>query len=112
MGGRCNSGSIFGEPVLNRGTTGYFKMTEDGGRFHRSSTMSAVERDVVRCMQHCTNEMNIFFTNFPETCPICGKSLRCCSLMIPPFRVPCPFVSQKNVSRVILVKPTRGSFMR
>ncbi|KAM7447363.1 protein of unknown function (DUF4796) [Porites harrisoni] len=74
--------------------------------------MSAVERDVVRCMQHCTNKMNIFFTNFPDTCPICSKSLNSCSLIIPPFRVPCPFVSQRNVSRVILVKPTRGSFMR
>lgn len=74
--------------------------------------MSVIEEDAVRCMQHCSNQWNIFFTKFPETCPICGKALRSCPLIIPPFRVPCPFVSQRNVSCVFLVKPTRGSFLR
>ncbi|XP_078374184.1 MKRN2 opposite strand protein-like [Oculina patagonica] len=74
--------------------------------------MSEATEDAVLCMQHCTNQTNIFFTKFPETCPLCGISLKCCSLIIPPFRVPSPFVSQNNVSCVLLVKPTKGSFLR
>lgn len=74
--------------------------------------MSEVTEEAVLCMQHCSNEMNIFFTKFPETCPLCGQSLKSCSLIIPPFRVPSPFVTQSNVSCVLLVKPTKGSFLR
>jgi len=74
--------------------------------------MSEVTEEAVLCMQHCSNEMNIFFTKFPETCPLCGHSLKSCSLIIPPFRVPSPFVTQINVSCVLLVKPTKGSFLR
>ena len=74
--------------------------------------MSEVTEEAVLCMQHCSNEMNIFFTKFPETCPLCDQSLKSCSLIIPPFRVPSPFVTQSNVSCVLLVKPTKGSFLR
>lgn len=71
-----------------------------------------MEGEVIRCMQHCTSQWNIFFSSFPETCPICGKSLSRCSSIIPPFRVPSPFVSSKDVSVACLVRPTRGSFLR
>ncbi|XP_020626230.1 MKRN2 opposite strand protein-like [Orbicella faveolata] len=74
--------------------------------------MSGVTEEAVLCMQHCSNQMNIFFTKFPEMCPLCGQSLKSCSLIIPPFRIPSPFVAQNNVSGVLLVKPTKGSFLR
>ncbi|XP_068757205.1 MKRN2 opposite strand protein-like [Montipora capricornis] len=74
--------------------------------------MNIREEEAIRCMQHCTSEWNIFFSKFPETCPICGKSLSRCQLIIPPFRLPSPFVSQRNVSCLFLVRPTRGSFLR
>lgn len=74
--------------------------------------MSGVTEEAILCMQHCCNQMNIFFTNFPEICPLCGQSLKSCSLIIPPFRIPSPFVAQNTVSGVLLVKPTKGSFLR
>ena len=74
--------------------------------------MSGITEEAVLCMQHCSNQMNIFFTKFPDACPLCGQSLESCSLIIPPFRIPSPFVEQNNVSGVLLVKPTKGSFLR
>ena len=74
--------------------------------------MSGVTEEAVLCMQHCSNQKNIFFTKFPEICPLCGQSLKSCSLIIPPFRIPSPFVAQNNVAGVLLVKPTKGSFLR
>lgn len=75
-------------------------------------TMNEDTEDKILCMQHCTNQMNIFFSEFPETCPLCGKSLKGCSLIIPPFRVPSPFMSQNDISCSFVVKPTKGSFLR
>ena len=74
---------------------------------------SVVTEKAILCMQHCSNQLNIFFTKFPETCPLCDQSLKSCSLIIPPFRIPSPFVAQHNASGVrLLVKPTKGSFLR
>ena len=80
--------------------------------FQWTPCMNSAEYNPVLCMQHCTNQFNIFFTNFPEFCPICGLSLRSCSLLIPPFRLPSPFVSNISAPCSVLVKPTDGTFLR
>lgn len=67
--------------------------------------------NAVRCMRHCSSDWNIFYVNFPGSCPICGGKLKGSFLVVPPFCVPHPFVSSSAVPFSVVVKPTDGCFL-
>ena len=66
----------------------------------------------IRCMRHCSSDYNIFYVNFPVVCPICKDKLEGSFLVLPPFCLPCPFVSTRISPYSIVVKPTEGCFLK
>jgi len=79
-----------------------------------NSRMNCQNAERIMCMQHCIQDKNIFFIEFPSICPICGVCLQNCELIVPPFCVPSPFLSAScsDLCCCLLVKQTKGGFLR
>ncbi|XP_076350046.1 MKRN2 opposite strand protein-like [Tachypleus tridentatus] len=65
----------------------------------------------ILCFQHCKREVKTFCFKLPKTCRLCGGDLETSELRIPPFRVPYPFISAKNVPCCVVIRPTTGNFL-
>ncbi|XP_064629032.1 MKRN2 opposite strand protein-like [Lineus longissimus] len=74
-------------------------------------SQNSPSRSRILCLQHCQKDINIFFTVFPNSCPICGESLTESEALIPPFAIPSPFSSAAEVPVSVIVKPSRGSWL-
>ncbi|CAG0915801.1 unnamed protein product [Notodromas monacha] len=72
-----------------------------------------MEQRRIICLQHCSKKVNIFaFDVVPERCPVCAKCLEDEVLHTPPFLLPYPFRSSNECPCSLVIKPSRGSFLR
>ncbi len=74
--------------------------------------MSTASASPLICFHHCSTDVKIICTVVPETCPVCKAELNATAMKIPPFRIPSPFLSSKDVDFGVVIKPTNGSFLR
>ncbi|XP_076033135.1 MKRN2 opposite strand protein [Oratosquilla oratoria] len=63
----------------------------------------------ILCFQHCTGRL--FSFRLPALCVFCKADLATDPLLVPPFRLPFPFVRGSQAPCCILIKPSKGDFL-
>ncbi|XP_058820397.1 MKRN2 opposite strand protein [Topomyia yanbarensis] len=71
--------------------------------------MSSDEDQHVICFKHC--EKNVFVFSVPSRCPLCNQLLEHCKAILP-FALPSPFVNATQAPCSVVLRPSRGDFLR
>ena len=74
----------------------------------RSDPSSSQEE--ILCFEHC--DKKVICVKLPESCPVCQTSISKCKFQIPPFKLPSPFSRAQDHPCTIVIKPTKGNFLR
>ncbi|XP_055637823.1 MKRN2 opposite strand protein isoform X2 [Toxorhynchites rutilus septentrionalis] len=61
------------------------------------------------CFKHCGND--IFMFSVPNRCPLCNGNLEQCREFLP-FTLPYPFISATESPCSVILRPSRGDFLR
>lgn len=69
--------------------------------------------DIIRCFQHCSNEINIIYCRqLPTICPLCSGDVINSDSLLPPYRIESPFTDAVRSPFAVVVKPTHGTFLQ
>jgi hypothetical protein len=79
----------------------------------RNNTMASSTRQdgaSILCFEHCNHR--IFAFALPEQCPKCFTPIANCQFSLPPFQIPSPFSRAQDHPCSIVIKPTKGDFLK
>ncbi|XP_058452912.1 MKRN2 opposite strand protein [Malaya genurostris] len=71
--------------------------------------MSPYTHQHVICFRHCRK--NVFVFSVPIRCPLCNQILEHCKDILP-FALPHPFVNATQTPCSVVLRPSRGDFLR
>ncbi|XP_074660382.1 MKRN2 opposite strand protein-like [Tubulanus polymorphus] len=65
----------------------------------------------IYCFCHCEKRTKIFYSNFPQWCPVCGLDTERSLSLIPPYKIPSPFITVSQSPYSVVIRPTVGHFI-